>query len=631
MSWKPETYKASKIDEMIRNKIITTPIYQRGSKWSEEQRSFLIDSIKRGFPFGSILLNKKVSANNQVTYDLIDGLQRCTTINKFLNNPGKYFKEEDIEDDYVDKIYDLMDENDKGTDKSATEKSIKDFIVKYVQDNLPTMEKVKSIQYYNVSTSLKSSWPSLKDHIDELNGIIEKLFEKFKKTCTDLNDADIPAIVYDGDQSLLPEVFERINSKGTALSKYDIYHATWRDDEFDINENYFNSFYDDICKRYEEMNDSDVRVSDFDATDYKAKKKITTFDLCYALGKRLKRDYPNLFGKNKDISVDSIGFNLINSALGKPANKLAELKVNLEPFKYNIQEFLRDILESCKTVDEYLKVITTLKGNSTKDVAILHSENQIISIVVSVFLARFATVNLDASGKIDHIQLTGGENADWSGKKETFKKNIQIIYVQDSLSSVWSGTGDKKLYNIICDASYYLRTQPVVNFENVFNSWFDRICSERNEEKCIKSPTTTDKIVLNIYTSQTVTAKDAHSGETWDIEHICPKKEMKDILARFNASLPEDKHLKLPISSIGNICYLPSKLNRSKEQKTIYEAGMNPSDLAEVESKFTLTNKTDLDFLSDKSLTMDQFQNVYMAFIKNRSQTILEKLKQYLF
>ena len=39
MSWKLETYKASKIDEMIRNKIITTPIYQRGSECPEEQRS----------------------------------------------------------------------------------------------------------------------------------------------------------------------------------------------------------------------------------------------------------------------------------------------------------------------------------------------------------------------------------------------------------------------------------------------------------------------------------------------------------------------------------------------------------------------------------------------------------------
>ena len=303
----------------------------------------------------------------------------------------------------------------------------------------------------------------------------------------------------------------------------------------------------------------------------------------------------------------------------------------MKSYGYNIQEFLRDVLESCKTADEYLKVITTLKGNSTKDVAILHSENQLISIIISIFLARYAQVTLDANGKIDHIQLTRGENRDWSAKKDIFKKNIQIIYVQDSLSGVWSGTGDKKLYNVICDASYYLRAQQVANFENIFNNWFDRICSERNEEKCIKSPTTTDKIVLNIYTSQTVTATDAHSGETWDIEHICPKKEMKDILARFNTSLPEDKHLKLPISSIGNICYLPSKLNRSKEQKTIYEAGMTPNDLDEVESKFTLTNKTDLDFLSDKSLNINQFQSAYLSFIKNRSKTILEKLKQFLF
>lgn len=632
MSWKPEQYKASQIDKMIKSQEITVPKYQRGSKWTDSQRLSLIDSIKKGFPFGSILLDKKTASNGTVTYDLIDGLQRCTTIIKFLNNPGTYFKEDDISDSFVDQIYDLMDETDQGSDMNETKEMIKVAISQYVQKNLPTMEDVKSIQYYNVSSMLKKDWPSLSSHIDELNEIVFNIFKDFKQTCTDLTDAEIPAIIYDGDQRLLPEVFERINSKGTTLSKYDIYSASWGTDSFDITDLDFSDLYDYIVNRYQNMNDSEIHVADFDAIEYKNNKQITTFDLCYAFGKRLKHSYPNLFGKNKDISVDSIGFNLINSALGKPTTDLAMLNSNLKTLSNSIQQFLRDILDSCKIVDDYLKVITNLKGNSTKDLAILHSENQIISIIVSVFFAKYATVVKDKNDRIINVEIQNSENSAWTTKKAKFKQNVPIIYVQDSLTSTWSGTGDKKLYNIICDSAYYLRSIEQTDFDNIYNSWFDRTCLERNEESKIMSPNSTDKIILNIYTSQTVTAGDAHSADNWDIEHICPKKQMKDRIAEYNkAASSDDEHLKLPISSIGNVCYLPAPLNRSKEQKTIYESGLNTVDLKEVESKFTLTEKSDLDFLTNTSLTKDEFKKAYFGFIRKRSKKILTYLDKYFF
>lgn len=33
----------------------------------------------------------------------------------------------------------------------------------------------------------------------------------------------IPVIVYTGDESNLPEIFDRINSKGTTLDRYEVY------------------------------------------------------------------------------------------------------------------------------------------------------------------------------------------------------------------------------------------------------------------------------------------------------------------------------------------------------------------------------------------------------------------------
>jgi len=325
------------------------------------------------------------------------------------------------------------------------------------------------------------------------------------------------------------------------------------------------------------MNDSDVCVSDFDSSQYKKDRYINTFDLCFSFGKLLKKKFPTLFGIDYDsIIVDSIGFNLVNACIGKPSSDLQKLNINLQPFKDKIQILLRRIIESASTVDGFLKVITTLKGNSAKTLPVLHSENQIISIIASIFFARFAIVSKDDNDKIASVSLSNNENDTWLSKKPKFEKNIPIVYVEDSLSYSWSGTGDKKLYNVICDLGYYLRDFSKDDFDNVYNTWFNNVCHQRNEEKSVKSPTSTDKILLNIYTAQTVSAVDAYNNKPWDIEHICPKKQMKEALSRINASLAnEEDQLKLPISSIGNICYLPSSLNRSKEEKTIYQAGLN--------------------------------------------------------
>lgn len=633
MSWKPETYKASKIDEMIKDQIIVTPSYQRGAKWSESQRASLIDSIKRGFPFGSILLNKRLLSTGQVRYDLIDGLQRCTTINKFLNEPGKYFKGDDIKQAQLVKIYDLIDASEKNQDRTLGLKEIEETITQYVQSSLTTMEQVKSIQYYSATGPLRKKWPSLESHVDKLISIMEDLFKPFKATCTSLTDAEIPAIVYEGDQALLPEVFERINSKGTTLSKYDIYAASWGSDVFQITDSDFDPLYDSICKRYEEMNDSEIRVADFDAVDYKSKKEIRPFDLCYAFGKMLKTKYPLLFGSLSDqINVDSIGFNLINACLGKHASELGKLNIAMKAYGSKIQPFLRSILKSCGIVYDYLKVIITLKGNSKSGVSILHSENQIISMVASVFLAMYCKPEKNPDDeRIVDVHFDNNVNESWGDKDEKFKKAMPIVYVQDSLSSVWSGTGDKRLYSIICDQAYFTRDYLKEDFENAFRTWFKEICS-RNEVSQVKNPSSADKIVLNIYTSQTVSASDAHNSETWDIEHICPKKVMKDRIRECNNAVTRDEDkIALPISSIGNLCYLPSSLNRTKEEKTIYQAGLNASDLADVENKYTLTQKEDLDWIDDPSLTAQDFKKRYLSFVQGRSERVLKLMTNYLF
>jgi hypothetical protein len=69
------------------NKYNYSPPYQRRSLWSDEKKSFLIDSILNNFPIPPIFLHQKIDTNTGKTqYDVIDGKQRLDSIIQFISN-----------------------------------------------------------------------------------------------------------------------------------------------------------------------------------------------------------------------------------------------------------------------------------------------------------------------------------------------------------------------------------------------------------------------------------------------------------------------------------------------------------------------------------------------------------------
>lgn len=209
-NWIAEKYKAMDLTKRIRDGKIKIPHYQRGQVWNDSQKAKLIDSIKRGFPFGSILLYKK----DDGSFQLIDGLQRVSTLYEYLFNPAKFFKQSDISAQAIDDIFNLL--NIRGGSEKEIKSKIQFHIKSWVRDNHQTMEDVKKINAVNCAKNLKSVFPTCKDEsVIEITSILISEFQKFSSKCEELADVGIPAIVYEGDPGNLPEVFNRINSKGT--------------------------------------------------------------------------------------------------------------------------------------------------------------------------------------------------------------------------------------------------------------------------------------------------------------------------------------------------------------------------------------------------------------------------------
>ena len=84
------------------NKRIVVPMFQRGKRWNEEKEQMFIDSLKKGYPVGTMLFYEKME-DGQQTYILVDGLQRSNCIRKYINNPTEYISTGSIpEDEYVE-------------------------------------------------------------------------------------------------------------------------------------------------------------------------------------------------------------------------------------------------------------------------------------------------------------------------------------------------------------------------------------------------------------------------------------------------------------------------------------------------------------------------------------------------
>lgn len=632
--WYTETYTADKLAKKIKKKELTVPPYQRGQVWVDKQEELFIDSIKSQFPFGSILLYKK--EENQ--YQLIDGLQRITTICRYLNNPTKFFKKTDLDDEFLNDIY-------KEIGVSGNEVAIKEKISESLEKWLKTyktMSDIKDLNYNDATKKLIEVFPTLAtpDAIFSVSSTIKKKFDKFVKECEELSESEIPAIIYEGDAENLPTIFMRINSKGTHLSKYQILAATWTDQTYKIIEPELTKIVEYVNKFYQTLVVNDFSVVGFSEAGLLNCTELNVYQIVFGFGKLLTEKYPLLFGKTKeDKDVDSCSFNLINACLGNKNNKLKDLASLFKKcFKTDeeVNLFLKQVLLSVDIVNKYMKPYLSFKLNSRIDnkIHLYHTEMQICSMISNVHNAAYLEfVKDDNQVIIGRKVLLGHRHQSFDQFRKEFKKNALRRYIVDILNGVWSGTGDKKMDDISVNATYYTSLLEKEYFEKVLDHWYMSINANRKEYSKVKQPENAEKLLLSIIYLDKFNAFEALSDLKYDIEHLATKGLMKAHLKKFAS----DENARLPISSFANLCILPENQNRSKKEKTIYmdtnyikkvinqRYGNKILTLKELEDRFTFTKKEDLEWCECNFESFGDLKNAYISFLDNRYE-LLKKM-----
>ena len=581
--WTVEELSNAIINEHKDKKIIRVPMFQRGKSWNKSQEVNFIDSLKKGFPIGSLLFYRSIEGENEI-YTLTDGLQRCSTIKNFVQHPTEYFSVDDVNDDLLTSIFNVLA-------ISGHEKKIKEIIRESIIDFVKNELELMDAQYSDFAEFLSESFSinNDRDKMKEITAIIKPFIQSYRNKYLEIIKASIPAIVYQGDIGNLPEIFDRINQGGTKLSKYQVFAASWSTKgKIRIrNQNIVKL----ILEKYDKMVDDGYILNDYDKHELEKTKMFNLFEYVFGFGKHICAKFPYLF--EKDIKVDEInpiGFELLNACLGKSSDEIKNLHSNL--LDIDIDVFEEKIIEVIDFINGVLSKIIRFRGNTRKDGKLLHSKNQIVSIISSTFREKHDVDNLELNKK------------SWKTNKKVLEVNLIKHYVYDIVRKEWSDGAAGKIYSIL-NQNKYMNDIPKTSWETTLNSWFEDYMTRKESVK-VAAPREIEKVFLNCIYAPIFSAEDQLSIDKFDIEHIATKGAMKRILKIYDI-----KEFGLPISSIANLCLLPEYVNRSKGAKTFYQDNqyINKVSISIIENKFSFTKESELEWL-DLPYESNDFQTL---------------------
>ena len=201
------TFPLEDIVDQVRSGIVRIPRFQRGFRWQWKDVRRLFDSIVRGYPIGNLLLWERqaeaatikigalnIEAPAGSALWVVDGQQRLTSLASALSDEG-------YNDQRFGLVYNLDDE---------------DFQRPPTQDE-PWLVPLPVI--FDLQRLLR--WTA--DHQDE---ITPEFFDRATAIAKRIRQFTVPAyIVQQQDETILRDIFDRMNNYGKRLSRAEVFSA----------------------------------------------------------------------------------------------------------------------------------------------------------------------------------------------------------------------------------------------------------------------------------------------------------------------------------------------------------------------------------------------------------------------
>lgn len=460
---------------------IVVPKFQRNLVWNKDRKRSFIRTILNGDPFGVLLIYSNPKTHKE---QIIDGLQRFTTLMNFESKPFELleFDEFDFEE-FKNITYKIMQHQ-----RSLTEDVILNGVIEEFKD---------IVQEYNYIDELvprdefkKIYLKQLRERFFEIKGTVEEysiepdvaeIWRKLKEKIS-LDSIEIPIIVYQGDERNLPDLFERLNTGGTKLSKYEVFSSSWSNNVLTKMDPRITK---EVDKKYMALiEDTQLDIENYTEGLIELSGEVTLYEFCYALGKLIKQKNEHIFGKKSSVvydSVDSIGFSSLASALELHLQDMPELNKiitdNISTSK--LKKLVDAILDSYAELSEilYLNRMTFNK----------YIEAQIISMTMTLF-----KINYD----FDKDTFETVVNNTRRSSLDKFRKYATFRYFHDMIRGYWAGNGDNKLYELVSsnlDNNRYLSPIDEDTWRYLLKEWFNDILLKKP-----KTPLNESKVFLGM-------------------------------------------------------------------------------------------------------------------------------------
>ncbi len=572
-------------------KEIVVPMFQRGKRWSKEKEDNFIDSLEKGYPVGTMLFFRSVDGDKEI-YTLIDGLQRANTIKNYLLNPTLYVVARKIPHEIIERTADVLALNGP---VEAIKKRIQDIIIHEIQ----TSSTLQKIQCHKIARAITATLPTITYDADFLiSDILTPYINEIAYRFDEISSRIIPVIVYSGDESTLPFIFDRINSEGVPLTQYEVFAASWPQQRSVICKK--REIIEYVVKKYDTLNDDDYSVKGFNRENMLSGGALNIFEFVFGFSKYITDKYValRLTKKLSPDEIEPLGFELINACINNSKEDVRTLYKNLQQVN-DINLFVDRIVEAINYVETIISKIAKFKGNKRTENSTLHSKYQIMSMIAFVFREKYS---LDDMIKAKRT---------WKESKSLLDKYLIQHYVLDIITSEWNEGGTTRIFTVL-SSQRYLKPVSGIEINSALNSYFMKQ-SFRLECKNVATPSKEDITILNTIYTDVFTASDQLSDMVFDIEHLAPKEQLKQLILKSGSK-------GLPISSVANLCYLPQKHNRGKGKRTIYENQFNTAELTEIERKYSFTTESDLEWINVRYRADDHgfLKESYHSFLKER-------------
>ena len=591
-------------EELKTNGRIILPSYQRGIVWKNSKRKAFIETIFEGNPFGVVLVYERDD-----TYEVIDGLQRLSTMKAYMDNPldfigvNDYLEGEKLLDTVI--IQKLRSNGKKADDKTVLKerKTFKKKLIGYVKK----IGKPKAVEV----------WKYLADEIGfDVNDMerftdFSEFYDKFLDMLKFPNIL-IPAIVYTGPYEQLPDVFQRLNTGSVKLTKYEVYAAMWNDEHYVIDDE---EIIEKVIDKYVKLAETSTFDVNFNESDIR-NNGITLFEYCYAISEIINdeaEDYSILFPGEKK-TTDPTGFELLALICGLSVNEASSLNESkylrgrsaafLIGLKNAVVDCVQFLYQSLK--DWIIDIKNAPISNE--------STYQIYHMIMSIFKN---TYDIDLENETI-VRKNEDSITTW---RSNFGKFANKHYLSDVLSKYWSKNRQVSDLDKLINSVQALNKYTSRISREALGDAIDDYYEESHEKAITRSVDNSTKLFLNFLYKLLIKEDRSRAnyfrhgeGSFFDVEHITP-------VAKFG-----DNEMKLPMSSIGNLCYLPVKDNRSKRDKTIYQYADERPALVFNDAFLKIIDypsRTEFEFLD---YAQDEFKTSFLALIEKRESLIKKNL-----